>query len=314
MKNRYYQQGGEMEQLMQLFQAFADTVQDDEFSTAEEVMQMFQELSPEEQQAFVQQAMQIVQAPQQEQMELEEPTMQRGGYVNNTGYLEGYETSKNPINIIPSSKISMVGVDPKIKYIKGTDNLGNTQYMEHGGEYEFDGDFVVEEPVYAQTGGDLQDSYQYKIQRADAIKNLLKNPNLSSSKRSILTTELVKNAKDLKQLETKIQNTPKVNESKIKEIQQAKKIQAAKKAIEKTTAERIAKSKGITNLPLSEQQAIAADDAFNLTKKETPLPFYERMRQAKIDKGISTGAIKPVPNVNLSIGNIGEVALQKLSN
>lgn len=155
---RYYQAGGQEQQLMQLFQIFADTVQDDEFSTAEEVMQMFQELSPEEQQAFVQQAMQIVQqeqseAPQEEQMELEEePTMQLGGYVNNTGYLEGYETSKNPFNIIPSKSISMHGVDPKIKYIKGTDNLGNTQYMEHGGEYEFDGDFVVEEPVYAQTG------------------------------------------------------------------------------------------------------------------------------------------------------------------
>ena len=115
--NKYYQQGGQMEQLMQLFQAFADTVQDDEFSTAEEVMQMFQELSPEEQQAFVQQAMQIIQAPQEEQMELEEPTMQRGGYVNNTGYLEGYETSKNPFNIIKSNRITMKNVDPKIKYI-----------------------------------------------------------------------------------------------------------------------------------------------------------------------------------------------------
>lgn len=40
----------------------------------------------------------------------------------------------------------------RIQKIKGTDNLGNTQYMEHGGEYEFDGDFVLEEPVYAQTG------------------------------------------------------------------------------------------------------------------------------------------------------------------
>lgn len=160
--NRYYQSGGQEEQLMQLFQLFADTVQDDEFSTAEEVMQMFQELSPEEQQAFVQQAMQIVQQEQsepqeEEQMELEEePTMQRGGYVNNTGYLEGYETSENPYNIIPSNKITMKGVDPKIKYIKDTDNLGNTQYMEHGGEYEFDGDFVLEEPVYAQDGADIK--------------------------------------------------------------------------------------------------------------------------------------------------------------
>lgn len=157
--NRYYQQGGEMEQLMQLFQAFADTVQDDEFSTAEEVMQMFQELSPEEQQQFVQQAMQIVQGSQESQEQVpeleEEPTMQRGGYVNNTGYLEGYETAKNKFNIIPSKFISMRNVDPKIKYIKGTDNLGNVQYMEHGGEYEFDGDFVLEEPVYAQSGADI---------------------------------------------------------------------------------------------------------------------------------------------------------------
>ena len=63
--NIYYQEGGQAEgqeeQLMQLFQAFADIVQDDEFNTAEEVMQMFMELTPEEQQAFVQQAIQIVQ-------------------------------------------------------------------------------------------------------------------------------------------------------------------------------------------------------------------------------------------------------------
>lgn len=188
--NRYYQQGGEMEQLMQLFQVFADAVQDDEFSTAEEVMQMFQQLSPEEQQAFVQQAMQMVQAPQQEQMELEEePTMQRGGYVNNTGYLEGYKTSKNPYNVIPSSKISMIGVDPKIKYIKGTDNLGNTQYMEHGGEYEFDGDFVIEEPVYAQTGEKIYRFNPEKnkfTQRKTSIQSLEKTkPQLTFTKEEL---------------------------------------------------------------------------------------------------------------------------------
>ena len=178
--NKYYQQGGEMEQLMQLFQAFADTVQDDEFSTAEEVMQMFQQLSLQEQQQFVQQAMQIVQqeqneAPQEEQMELEEePTMQSGGYVNDTGYLEGYETAKNPFNIIKSNRITMKNVDPKIKYIKGTDNLGNTQYMEHGGEYEFDGDFVLEEPVYAQTGKGIKNIDSKYITFNDGSKLELK--------------------------------------------------------------------------------------------------------------------------------------------
>ena len=67
------QQGGETvqqemsqeEQLMQLFQAFADVMQDDEFNTAEEVLMMFQELSPEEQERFIQQAIQIVQGAQQ---------------------------------------------------------------------------------------------------------------------------------------------------------------------------------------------------------------------------------------------------------
>lgn len=238
--NIYYQEGGQEmgqeEQLMQLFQAFADIVQDDEFNTAEEVMQMFMELAPEEQQAFVQQAIQIIQQEQgepelesnpeeelieqqevqpmmqqgginpqkiqqilqayassigedpnvilqqfqqmqpeeqqqalqqivqqlqeggEEQMQMQEQQqMQDGGYVNNTGYLEGYETSNNPYNVIPSNKISMVGVRPDIQYIKGTDNLGNTQYMQHGKEYEFDGDFVVEEPVYAQNGKNTYD-------------------------------------------------------------------------------------------------------------------------------------------------------------
>jgi hypothetical protein len=235
--NIYYQEGGQAEgqeeQLMQLFQAFADIVQDDEFNTAEEVMQMFMELTPEEQQAFVQQAIQIVQQeqgeqevenePQEELMEQQEvqPMMQQGGinpqkiqqilqayassigedpnvifqqfqqmkpeeqqqalqqivqqlqggqmqmqkpqqmkdggYVNNTGYLEGYESSNNPYNIIPSNRITMKGVRPDIQYIKGTDNLGNVQYMDQGGEYKFDGDFVVEEPVYAQSGTGVND-------------------------------------------------------------------------------------------------------------------------------------------------------------
>lgn len=229
--NIYYQEGGQAEgqeeQLMQLFQAFADIVQDDEFNTAEEVMQMFMELAPEEQEAFVQQAIQIIQQeqgepelesnPKEELMEQQEvqPMMQQGGvnpqkiqqilqayassigedpnvifqqfqqmqpeeqqqalqqivqqlqggeqqmknggYVNNTGYLEGYESSNNPYNVIPSNRINMKGVRPDIQYIKGTDNLGNTQYMEHGGEYKFDGDFVVEEPVYAQNGTGVND-------------------------------------------------------------------------------------------------------------------------------------------------------------
>ena len=55
----------------------------------------------------------------------------------------------NDFNIIPSNRISMKDVDFPVL---GIDNLGNTQLMHPGGEYEYQGDYVTELPMYGSGG------------------------------------------------------------------------------------------------------------------------------------------------------------------
>jgi len=71
------------------------------------------------------------------------------GRVTNTGYKRDSPDVKNDFNIIPSNKITMKGVDFPVF---GVDNLGNSQMMYPGGEYEFQGDYVTELPAYGSGG------------------------------------------------------------------------------------------------------------------------------------------------------------------
>ena len=78
-------------------------------------------------------------------------------HVSDLFSTEGYKRNSpdvnNPFNIISSGNITMEGVDFPVM---GTDNLGNSQMMTPGNNYEFPGDQVFEVPM-AKTGGGLLD-------------------------------------------------------------------------------------------------------------------------------------------------------------
>lgn len=68
--------------------------------------------------------------------------------ITKTGYRSNSPDVGNPVNVIPSNIISMVGVEfPVI----GIDNLNNYQIMYPGNEYKFDGDYVIEFPIRNQS-------------------------------------------------------------------------------------------------------------------------------------------------------------------
>jgi len=71
------------------------------------------------------------------------------GRITKTGYRRNSPDVNNDFNIIPSNRISMKGVDFPVL---GIDNLGNTQLMHPGGEYEYQGDYVTELPMYGSGG------------------------------------------------------------------------------------------------------------------------------------------------------------------
>lgn len=71
------------------------------------------------------------------------------GRVTKTGYRRNSPDVNNDYNIIPSNRISMVGVNFPVL---GIDNLGNSELMYPGGEYEFQGDYVTELPAYGSGG------------------------------------------------------------------------------------------------------------------------------------------------------------------
>ena len=71
------------------------------------------------------------------------------GRITKTGYRRNSPDVGNDFNIIPSNRISMRDVDFPVL---GIDNLGNTQLMHPGGEYEYQGDYVTELPMYGSGG------------------------------------------------------------------------------------------------------------------------------------------------------------------
>jgi len=74
-------------------------------------------------------------------------------YVTGVFSTEGYKSDSpdvnNSFNIIPSGDITMKGVNFPVL---GVDNLGNSKIMTPGGEYNFPGDMVFEQPI-AKKGG-----------------------------------------------------------------------------------------------------------------------------------------------------------------
>lgn len=70
-------------------------------------------------------------------------------FISTQGYKRNSPDVNNPINVIPSNRITMKDVDFPVH---GVDNHGNEQIMMPGGEYLFGGDYVVETPLAAEGG------------------------------------------------------------------------------------------------------------------------------------------------------------------
>ena len=72
-------------------------------------------------------------------------------FVSIEGYKRNSPDVNNPFNLIDSGSITMEGVDFPVM---GTDNLGNSQMMTPGNNYQFPGDSVLEVPM-AQEGAEV---------------------------------------------------------------------------------------------------------------------------------------------------------------
>ena len=71
-------------------------------------------------------------------------------FVSIEGYKRNSPDVNNPFNLIDSGSITMEGVDFPVM---GTDNLGNSQMMTPGNNYQFPGDQVFEIPMAKRGGG-----------------------------------------------------------------------------------------------------------------------------------------------------------------
>ena len=91
--------------------------------------------------------------------------------VNTTGYKDNASTSSNPINIIPSSNITMKGVSKPILAIPSN---GAVEVMQPGEEHNFAGaSYVVEKPIY-QSGGSVIKSFNISPFDLQTIKDTSK--------------------------------------------------------------------------------------------------------------------------------------------
>ena len=80
------------------------------------------------------------------------------GVFSSEGYKRNSPDVSNPFNVINSGNITMQDVDFPVK---GTDNLGNSQMMMPGNNYQFPGDQVFEVPM-AQKGKETKDPPEKK--------------------------------------------------------------------------------------------------------------------------------------------------------
>jgi len=77
-------------------------------------------------------------------------------FISKTGYKRNSPHVRRPMNLIPSGKITMKGVDFPLR---GIDNLGNEQMMYPGLDYIFPGDYVLELPMMQPGGLTFQPYY-----------------------------------------------------------------------------------------------------------------------------------------------------------
>ena len=96
-------------------------------------------------------------------------------YISVEGYKRYSKDINNPVNIIESGSITMEDVDFPVM---GTDNLGNSQMMMPGNNYQFPGDRVFEIPM-AQDGTEIPDEAEAAASNNSFLYDLEKLVNKS---------------------------------------------------------------------------------------------------------------------------------------
>ena len=96
-------------------------------------------------------------------------------YISVEGYKRYSKDINNPVNIIESGSITMEDVDFPVM---GTDNLGNSQMMMPGNNYQFPGDSVLEIPM-AQDGTEIPDEAEAAASNNSFLYDLEKLVNKS---------------------------------------------------------------------------------------------------------------------------------------
>ena len=96
-------------------------------------------------------------------------------YISVEGYKRYSKDINNPVNIIESGSITMEDVDFPVM---GTDNLGNSQMMMPGNNYQFPGDSVLEVPM-AQDGTEIPDEAEAAASNNSFLYDLEKLVNKS---------------------------------------------------------------------------------------------------------------------------------------
>jgi len=103
-------------------------------------------------------------------------------YISVEGYKRYSKDINNPVNIIESGSITMEDVDFPVM---GTDNLGNSQMMMPGNNYQFPGDSVLEVPM-AQYGIENK----YPLPKRNGVRlNYDEEGNVNGESSHIMRTE-----------------------------------------------------------------------------------------------------------------------------
>ena len=103
-------------------------------------------------------------------------------YISVEGYKSYSPDKNNPVNIIESGSITMEDVEFPVL---GTDNLGNTQMMQPGMNYQFPGDQVFEIPM-AQYGIENK----YPLPKRNGVRlNYDEEGNVNGESSHIMRTE-----------------------------------------------------------------------------------------------------------------------------
>ena len=244
-------------ELMELFESFAQSANDDDFKNGQDVYKEFIKLNPEQQKQFLSSIQN--QAPQDEEGEYNEQ-MQMGGIPETAnGYYE-LNPYENPIAKIPSNKITMKGLKYNIRAVGGSGKDYGEMLPDQ--EYSFPDEEYMYEIPKLQAGGSSKKSY-FEIR--------LENPEV----------------KEMFKLQAN-QNRGYLNNLRLKELEgkHLADLQRAEKAFNRT-------NKNYSENPVQKQKVVVNKEAQLKAEKELLNPKLEKQKafQESLEKVVPKNKI-----------------------